>query len=223
MSVVENLYEIKKQIPDNVRLIAVSKTYPIEDIQHVYDCGHKIFGENRAQEFFEKQAKLPADIEWHFIGHLQTNKVKFVVPFALYIHSIDSLKLLNEVNKEAVKNNKVVNCLLEIYIASEESKMGLDLTEVFKILSSPEFQQMQNVRICGVMGMATFTENTDLIRKEFQNLKAGFDSIKTNHFKNNPYFKEISMGMSGDFHIAIEEGSTMVRIGTAIFGKRFMI
>jgi PLP dependent protein len=220
MNIKENLLKLKDHIPANVKLIAVSKTYPIENIIEVYSEGHKIFGENRAQEIIDKQPQLPADIEWHFIGHLQTNKVRYIAPFVSMIHSIDSLKLLKEVNSEAQKNNRIIDCLLEMYIATEESKFGLDLNEVFAILNSVEFKNMHNIRICGLMGMATFSEDMKLVRKEFKDLKLYFDQIKEKYFADNYFFKEISMGMSGDYNIAIEEGSTMIRIGTAIFGER---
>ncbi len=220
MSIKENLLKLKDQIPANVKLIAVSKTNPINKILEIYNAGYKIFGENRVQELIDKQPQLPADIEWHFIGHLQTNKVKYIAPFITMIESIDSLKLLKEVNSEAEKNNRVIDCLLEMYIATEESKFGLDLSEAFAILDSTEFKDMRNIRICGLMGMATYTDYTDIVRKEFKNLKLYFNQIKEKYFTDKSYFKEISMGMSGDYQIAIEEGSTMVRIGTAIFGDR---
>jgi pyridoxal phosphate enzyme (YggS family) len=220
MSIKENLLAIKDQLPQHVKLIAVSKTHTVENIREAYDAGHRIFGENRVQELTDKQPQLPTDIEWHFIGHLQTNKVKYIAPFVSYIHSIDSIKLLAEVNKEAEKNNRIINCLFEMYIAKEESKFGLDLYDVHTILDSSKFQEMQNIRICGLMGMATFTDDTDIVRKEFENLKSDFLQIKKKYFADQPYFKEISMGMSGDYKLAIEEGSTMVRIGTAIFGTR---
>jgi len=220
MSIVDNLNALKNKIPSQVKLVAVSKTYPASYILEVYNAGHKIFGENRAQEIIDKQPLLPKDIEWHFIGHLQTNKVKYIAPFISLIQSIDSLKLLQEVNKEAIKNNRIIDCLLEIYIASEESKFGFDMSEVTLLLDSEEFKALQNVRICGVMGMATFTDDTILVKKEFNYLKIFFHQIKEKYFSNEKYFKEISMGMSGDYAIAIEEGSTIVRIGTAIFGKR---
>jgi len=220
MSIRENILKIKKDIPQTVKLVAVSKTKPVESIQEAYNSGHKIFGENRVQELVDKFNKLPKDIEWHFIGHLQTNKVKFIVPIVSLIQSIDSLKLLKEVNKEAEKNNKVTDCLLEMYIANEESKFGLDTEEAFAILNSHEIIKMENIRICGLMGMATFTDNMDIVRNEFKNLKLYFDLIKKTFFKEKSYFKDISMGMSGDYNIAIEEGSTMIRIGTSIFEKR---
>ncbi|MFA5780971.1 MAG: YggS family pyridoxal phosphate-dependent enzyme [Bacteroidales bacterium] len=221
MSIQENLLKLKNQIPVNVKLIAVSKTKPVQHIIELYDAGHRIFGENRVQELTEKFPQLPADIEWHFIGHLQTNKVKYIAPFVSLIHSVDSLKLLKEIDKEAAKNNRIVNCLLEMYIAGEESKFGLDISEAFTILDSPDIKVMHNIRICGVMGMATFTENMELVRKEFKDLKSYFELIKEKYFYDKLYFKEMSMGMSGDYPIAIEEGSTMVRIGTAIFGERY--
>jgi PLP dependent protein len=220
MGIVENLSKLKKQIPGHIKLIAVSKTNTVESIRQVYDAGHKTFGENRAQELIEKIPQLPSDIEWHFIGHLQTNKVKYIISSVSCIQSIDSLKLLCEVNNEAMKNNRIIDCLLELYIASEDSKMGLDFEEACALLESDAYSKMGNIKICGVMGMATFTDDTTLIRKEFENLKAYFEQVKEKYFKDKPYFKEISMGMSGDYQIAIEEGSTMVRIGTAIFGER---
>ncbi|MFA4853018.1 MAG: YggS family pyridoxal phosphate-dependent enzyme, partial [Bacteroidales bacterium] len=178
MSIQENLLKLKNQIPVNVKLIAVSKTKPVQHIIELYDAGHRIFGENRVQELTEKFPQLPADIEWHFIGHLQTNKVKYIAPFVSLIHSVDSMKLLKEIDKEAAKNNRIINCLLEMYIAGEESKFGLDISEAFTILDSPYIKVMHNIRICGVMGMATFTENMELVRKEFKDLKSYFELIK---------------------------------------------
>jgi len=220
MSITDNLIEIKKKLPDHVRLIAVSKTKPAECILELYQYGQRIFGENRVQEITEKYQQLPSDIEWHFIGHLQTNKVKFITPFISFIHSIDSLKLLNEINKEAQKNNRVINCLLEMYIATEETKFGLDLSESIALLESPEYKKMNHIRICGVMGIATFTEDLTRVRNEFKNLASYYNQIKTRYFSNQSYFKEISMGMSNDYETAIQEGSTLVRIGTSIFGSR---
>ena len=220
MSITDNLIEIKKKLPDHVRLIAVSKTKPAECILELYQYGQRIFGENRVQEITEKYQQLPSDIEWHFIGHLQTNKVKFITPFISFIHSIDSLKLLNEINKEAQKNNRVINCLLEMYIATEETKFGLDLSESIALLESPEYKKMNHIRICGVMGMATFTEDLTRVRNEFKNLASYYNQIKTRYFSNQSYFKEISMGMSNDYEIAIQEGSILVRIRTSIFGSR---
>lgn len=220
MSITDNLIEIKKHLPEHVRLIAVSKTKPLDCIQELYQCGQRIFGENRVQEITEKQQQLPPDIEWHFIGHLQTNKVKYIAPFISFIHSVDSLKLLHEINKEAQKNKRIINCLLEMYIATEETKFGLDLSESIALLESPEYKKMNHIRICGVMGMATFTEDLTRVRTEFKNLTSYFNQIKTRYFSDQAYFKEISMGMSNDYKIAIEEGSTLVRIGTSIFGSR---
>lgn len=220
MSIKENILTLKEQLPAGIKLIAVSKTKPVESIMQVYETGQRLFGENRAQEIIDKHPALPADIEWHFIGHLQTNKVKYIAPFVSVIHSIESLKLLKEVNREALKNNRIIDCLLEMYIATEESKFGLSVEEAFELLETSEFKEMRNIRICGLMGMATFTENTELVRKEFKTLKSYFDIIKEKYFYDNTYFSEISMGMSGDYMTAAEEGSTMVRIGTAIFGDR---
>jgi len=220
MSITDNLIEIKKHLPEHVRLIAVSKTKPLACIQELYQCGQRIFGENRVQEITEKQQQLPPDIEWHFIGHLQTNKVKYIAPFISFIHSVDSLKLLHEINKEAQKNKRIINCLLEMYIATEETKFGLDLSESIALLESPEYKKMNHIRICGVMGIATFTEDLTRVRNEFKNLASYYNQIKTRYFSNQSYFKEISMGMSNDYEIAIQEGSTLVRIGTSIFGSR---
>jgi pyridoxal phosphate enzyme (YggS family) len=220
MSIKENLIKLKEQLPSRVKLIAVSKTNPVESIREAYNAGQRLFGENRVQEIVDKQPQLPADIEWHFIGHLQSNKVKFIAPFVSMIHSIDSMKLLAEVNKEAIRNNRIIDCLLEMYIATEESKFGLDLNEAIALLNSQEYNEMKNIQICGLMGMATFTDNTDVVRKEFKSLRSYFEIIKKNHFNNSNSFNEISMGMSGDYQIAIEEGSSMIRIGTSIFGSR---
>lgn len=216
----ENLNSIRRNIPENVTLIAVSKTKPISDLQEAYDAEQRIFGENKALEMREKYQQLPEDIQWHFIGHLQTNKIKYIVPFVSLIHSIDSLSLLEAVNKEAAKNNRVINCLLQFHIAQEETKFGLDIDEAKQILESDTFKQMNNVRIVGVMGMATFTEDITQIRNEFKSLKKIYDILKENYFKDDTSFKEISMGMSDDYPIAIEEGATMVRVGSKIFGAR---
>jgi pyridoxal phosphate enzyme (YggS family) len=220
MSIRENLQKLRREIPDGVKLVAVSKTKSVKEIMEAYDAGQKVFGENKVQELVNKQLVLPKDIEWHFIGHLQTNKVRQIVSFIHYIHSIDSLKLLVEINKEAQKNERVINCLLQFHIASEETKFGLDEGSVRPLLNSNEFPEMRNIRIAGVMGMATFCTETEIIRNEFRKLKKIFDSIKQEYFRNSQEFREISMGMSGDYKIAIEEGSTMVRIGTAVFGDR---
>ena len=204
----------------NVTLVAVSKTHPPERILEIYGLGQRIFGENRAQEMLEKHAALPADIEWHLIGHLQTNKVKYIAPFVRMIHSVDSLRLLQEIDRQAAKANRVIDCLLQFYIADEATKFGLDEAEARELLSGPEFSAMKNVRICGVMGMATFTDDTVQVRAEFRRLKRIFEDLKTTFFPKSPHFREISMGMSGDWRMAVEEGSTMVRIGSLIFGER---
>ncbi|MGE0088663.1 MAG: YggS family pyridoxal phosphate-dependent enzyme [Bacteroidales bacterium] len=220
MSIAENLQNIISEIPKSVKLIAVSKTKPIEQILEIYNSGYKIFGENRPQELTEKYSALPKDIEWHMIGHLQTNKVKYITPFVYLIHGVDSFKLLQVISKEANKNNRVINCLLQFHIAKEETKFGFDLIEATEMLSSSEFLLLQNVNIVGVMGMATFTENTQVVRAEFKELVHIFNQLKNTYFLQKQDFKEISMGMSGDYKIAIEEGATMVRIGSLIFGER---
>jgi PLP dependent protein len=220
MSIQENLWKLRQELPAHVKLVAVSKTKSVKDIMEAYDTGQKVFGENKVQELVAKQAELPKDIEWHFIGHLQTNKVRQIASFIDSIESIDSLKLLTEVNKEVMKNDRIIKCLLEIHIASEESKFGLDLESVRSLLGSHEILEMKNVRIAGLMGMATFCENDEIIRSEFRKLKQLFAALKQEYFMNSPDFREISMGMSGDYTIAIEEGSTMVRIGSAVFGER---
>lgn len=216
----ENLINIKNSIPSNVTLVAVSKTKPNELIEEAYSSGHRIFGENKAQELKNKAEVLPKDIEWHFIGHLQSNKVKYIAPYASLIHSIDSLKLLTEVNKQALKNKRIIDCLLQFHIATEESKFGLSLEEVDKILTSNEFSSLKNIRIAGVMGMASFINSEEQVRNEFASLKHMFIQLKKSFFIQSENFKTISMGMSGDYKLAIEEGSTMVRVGSAIFGIR---
>ena len=216
----ENLEAVRATIPANVTLVAVSKTKPVSDLQEAYDAGQRIFGENHALEMRDKHEVLPHDIQWHFIGHLQTNKIKYIIPFVSLIHSIDSENLLEAVNKEAKKHERVADCLLQFHIANEETKFGLDLEEAEALLNSDAFRQMENVRICGVMGMATFTDDEDEIHKEFRHLKTIFDTLKQKYFANQPQFKEISMGMSDDYPIAIAEGATLVRVGSRIFGAR---
>lgn len=211
---------LRELAAQNVTLVAVSKTHPPERILEIYRQGQRIFGENRAQEMLEKHAALPADIEWHLIGHLQTNKVKYIAPFVRMIHSVDSLKLLQEIDKQALKNNRVIECLLQFHIAQEETKFGLDEAEARELLSGDIFKQLKNIRICGVMGMATFTDDVTQVRSEFRRLKTIFDKLKKEFFPGDPNFREISMGMSGDWRIAVEEGSTMVRMGSLIFGER---
>lgn len=216
----QNLNQLKSLIPEGVTLVAVSKTKPVIDILEAYNCGQRIFGENRTQEILSKKDLLPGDINWHLIGHLQTNKVKYLIPFISMIQSVDSFKLLKVINHEASKIDRIVDCLLQFYIATEETKFGFDLEEVRAMIETDEFKSLKNVRICGVMGMATYSDNTDQIRNEFKSLLSYFRELKSAYFVENKYFNEISMGMSGDFRIAIEEGSTMVRIGSVIFGER---
>lgn len=220
MDVARHISELRNLLPENVELVAVSKFQPIEAIKEAYLSGQRIFGENKAQECSAKYPLLPGDIQWHFIGHLQTNKVKYIAPFVSLIHSIDSPKLLVEVNREALRNNRVIDCLLQFHIATEETKFGLTIGEAVAILESPVIQDLKNIRIAGVMGMASFVDDEDLVRSEFRTLKEYFDQLKSAFFSAAPWFKEISMGMTHDFKIAVEEGSTMVRIGTAIFGER---
>ncbi|MFC6877963.1 YggS family pyridoxal phosphate-dependent enzyme [Flavobacterium myungsuense] len=212
MSIKQNLLNIKSALPEHVTLVAVSKTKPISDLMEAYDAGQRIFGENKIQEMAEKWEAMPKDIEWHMIGHVQTNKVKFMAPFVSLIHGVDSLKLLEEINKQAQKNDRIIDCLLQIHIAEEETKFGLNEKELNEILSSATFQEMKKIRIVGLMGMATFTDNQEQIKKEFTHLKTIFDT--TNQLLT------LSMGMSGDYKLAIECGSTMVRIGSSIFGGR---
>lgn len=218
--IAENLSQIRQTVPDGTRLIAVSKTKPVSDLQQAYEAGQRLFGENKALEMRDKHEALPDDIQWHFIGHLQSNKIKYIAPFVSLIHSIDSLALLCAVDREAAKHNRVINCLLQFHIATEETKFGLSLDEASALLSSDDFKQLCHVRIVGVMGMATNTENRDLIRSEFRSLHGYFDTLRSEFFPLQPSFCEISMGMSGDYLIAIEEGSTLVRVGSAIFGAR---
>ena len=216
----DNLNRINSELPSNVTLVAVSKTKTTQLIQEAYDSGHKAFGENKVQEIIEKHSLLPKDIEWHFIGHLQSNKVKYIAPFVTLIHSVDSLKLLKEINKQGRKYERTIDCLLQFHIAQEESKYGLSLEDALEILGSDEFVSFENISITGIMGMATFTSNQEQIREEFRTLENYFNVLKSHYFKFNNSFKHLSMGMSGDFKIAIEEGSTIVRVGSLIFGSR---
>jgi len=221
MSVRENIIEFKNLLNDkNCRLIAVSKTKPIELIQEAYDAGQLDFGENKVQELREKPNQLPGDIRWHMIGHVQTNKVKYIAPFIYLIHAADSLKLLKEINKQAEKNDRVINCLFQVHIAQETHKFGFDETELIEILKSDELKSLENIKIIGLMGMATYTDDLDQIRIEFKSLKNTFYSIKSKFALPNVEMKELSMGMSDDYSIAIEEGSTMIRVGSKIFGAR---
>ncbi len=220
MSIKDNIISYNNKINGNARLIAVSKTKPIEDLQEAYEAGQRLFGENKALEMRDKHEVLPKDIRWHFIGHLQTNKVKYIAPFVELIHSVDSLHLLQQINKEAIKNNRVIDCLLQIDIAHEETKFGLEEAEADELLSSEEFTKLENVRICGLMGIGSITDDKNKTKKEFNNLKEYFLKAKEKFFKSKTYFCELSMGMSEDFEIALQEGATLVRIGSSIFGAR---
>ena len=217
---IEKYDEIRASLPDGVRLVAVSKFKPAEDIAALYQHGQRVFGENHAQEMKAKHEVLPQDIEWHFIGHLQTNKIKYIAPYVAMIHSIDSLNLLEAVDKEARKHDRVIDCLLQFHIATEETKFGLNMDEARALLESPEYAAMEHVRIVGVMGMATNTTDRELVRREFRTLREYRDQLAEKYFKGHEEFREISMGMSHDYDIAMEEGSTMVRIGSTIFGAR---
>ena len=219
MSIKNNLLEIKNSLPPHVTLVAVSKTKPVSDLMEAYDTGQRIFGENKIQEMADKHEQMPKDIEWHMIGHIQTNKVKYMAPFVSLIHGVDSLKLLAEINKQAQKNGRVIDCLLQMHIAEEDTKFGMDDTELQELLESEEFVQMENIRVTGLMGMATFTDDESQIRKEFTSLKTSYDNL-SQLSTGNCQPKTLSMGMSGDYKIAIECGSTMVRIGSSIFGSR---
>ncbi|MES3018006.1 MAG: YggS family pyridoxal phosphate-dependent enzyme [Bacteroidota bacterium] len=221
MSIEANISAIKEELKNTaVKLIAVSKTKPIESINEAYDAGQRIFGENMVQELVDKAEKLPKDIEWHLIGHLQTNKVKYIAPFITMIHSVDSIKLLQEINKQALKNNRVIDCLLQIYIADEDTKYGMDFAETVELLRSEEFKALKNIKVRGLMGIATLTDNPRMIRDEFYELKTLFSGLKETFFRKDPDFSEISMGMSGDYKIAVEQGSTMIRLGSTLFGNR---
>lgn len=220
MQIAENLKKIKNSLPQTTTLIAVSKFKPTSDILAAYQAGQTVFGENRVQELVEKYKQLPKDIEWHMIGHLQTNKVKYIAPFVHLIHGVDSLKLLKEINKQAKKAGRVQPCLLQVHIAQEDTKFGFDKTELIELLESDAYKSFENIKVCGLMGMATLTENKEQIHHEFASLKQLFDTLKQDYFSQQVDFKIISMGMSGDYEIAISEGSTMVRIGSSIFGAR---
>ncbi len=221
MDITANIQEVQQELnPIGVTLVAISKTKPIEDIQEAYDAGQRIFGENMVQELVDKQEKLPQDIQWHLVGHLQTNKVKYIAPFISLIQSVDSLKLLIEINKHAIKNNRVIDCLLQVDIAQEDTKFGLDHPEVIELLESEEFKSMENVRIRGLMGIATNTEKEKEVKEEFYELKMLFDGIKVSYYRKDDTFDILSMGMSSDYKLAIEQGGNMVRLGSTIFGKR---
>ena len=220
MSIAQNIQEIRKNIPANVSLVCVSKFHPENAILEAYNCGERIFGESRVQELQAKQTKLPADIQWHFIGHLQSNKIKLILPTVSLIHGVDSFNLLKEINSRALKAGRVVSCLLQVHIAREETKFGFSMEEIHQMLSGIEFGSFENVQINGLMGMATLTDDKEQIRAEFRTLRQLYDELKREYFQNNENFCELSMGMSDDYHIAIDEGSTMVRIGSSIFGMR---
>lgn len=219
MSISENILKIKSKLPQEVTLVAVSKTKPLSYLLEAYDTGQRIFGENKIQEMVSKYNEMPKDIAWHMIGHIQRNKVKYMAPFVSLIHGVDSLRLLAEINKQALKNNRIIECLLQVKIATEESKFGLSENEVLNLLASEEIKTFQNIKIVGLMGMATFTNNQEQLQKEFEMLKSIFDNLT--HLKSTNYnLKTLSMGMSDDYPIAIKNGSTMIRVGSSIFGKR---
>jgi pyridoxal phosphate enzyme (YggS family) len=221
MSIADNIISLKKETDAiNVTLLAVSKTKPASDLQQAYDAGQRLFGENMVQELVEKYEVLPKDIQWHLIGHLQSNKVKYIAPFISMIQSVDSIKLLQEINKHALKNNRVIDCLLQIYIADEETKFGLGFDEAIELLRSEEYAELKNIRIRGLMGIATNTDNEKQIKDEYYELKTFFDGIKTSFFRKEESFDTLSMGMSSDYKVAIEQGSNLIRLGSTIFGGR---
>ncbi|MBR8534621.1 YggS family pyridoxal phosphate-dependent enzyme [Carboxylicivirga sediminis] len=220
MSIQDNLLAVKQQIQNRALLVAVSKTKPNEDVMEAYEAGQRVFGENKVQELTTKYETLPKDIEWHMIGHLQSNKVKYIAPFVSLIHGVDSEKLLRTINKEGKKNSRKIPCLLQLHIAEEESKFGFSEDELMSLLSKELLDELCHIEICGVMGMATYTDDEQQIKKEFHSLKELYNRLKKSIFSESSEFKEISMGMSGDYLIAIEEGSTMVRVGSSIFGAR---
>lgn len=223
MSIADNLLKYKSELEKvNVQLVAVSKNHPADAVLEAYNAGQRVFGENLVQELVDKAGQLPNDIDWHLIGHLQTNKVKYIAPFIKLIESVDSLKLLVEINKHAAKNNRVIDCLLQIYIADEDTKFGLGYDELIDLLRSDEYNALENIRIVGLMGIASNNASDKQTQTEFNELKVLFDGIKVSFFRKDQYFKEISMGMSADYQLAIAEGSTMVRIGSSIFGKRII-
>ena len=221
MTIADNLLRYKSELdPDQVQLVAVSKFHTSEEVMEAYNAGQRVFGENIVQELVEKQEQLPKDIEWHLIGHLQSNKVKYIAPFITLIESVDSIKLLQEIDKQAAKNKRVIDCLLQVYIADEETKFGLGFDEVIELLRSEEYAALKNIRIRGLMGIATNTETEKQISDEFEELKVFFDGVKISFFRKDDAFSVCSMGMSGDYKVAVEAGSNMVRIGSGIFGKR---
>jgi PLP dependent protein len=220
MSIASRIKEVSNILPKGTKLLAVSKTKSFDEIMEAYNTGQRWFGENKAQELVQKYELLPKDIKWHMIGHLQTNKVKFIAPFVDMVQSVDSLKLLKVINSEAIKNNRIIKFLFEIYIATEEAKFGLTCDEADEIIASGELLKLSNVKLVGLMGMASFTDNKDQISKEFSSIKKCFDNFKSKYYSDDQYFNEISIGMSSDYTIAIEQGSTIVRLGSTIFGSR---
>ena len=220
MSIKDNLKNIKSTLAKHVTLVAVSKTKPISDLFEAYNAGQRVFGENKIQEMAAKYDALPKDIAWHMIGHVQKNKVKYMAPFVSLIHGVENLKLLEEINKQALKHDRIIDCLLQIYIADEDTKYGLDFAEAIELLRSDTFESLKNIRIVGLMGIATYTDNQKKIAEEFYELRTLFKGLKESFFKESAYFKELSMGMSADYTLAIEQGSTMIRLGSTIFGER---
>lgn len=220
-AITDAIEEYRKELPQGAKLIAVSKTFPKGDIADAYTCGQRDFGENKVQEMCDKAESLPSDIRWHMIGHLQTNKVKYIAPFVYLIHAVDSLKLLETINKEAVKNNRKINVLMQVHVAQEETKFGLFPSELYSLLDGDEWRNLANVEICGIMGMASYTDDLEQVRSEFLQIREIFDTCKKRYFESSSAFSEISMGMTGDHQIAVECGSTYVRIGNGIFGKRY--
>lgn len=220
MNIAENLKQVLNELPEGVRLVAISKYHPNEAIEEAYRCGQRVFGESKAQEMTAKYESLPKDIEWHFIGHLQTNKIKYIVPYVALIHGIDSYKLLTEVNKQAAKAGRVVDCLLQLHIAEEETKFGFSFNECREMLEAGEWKGLTNIQLCGLMGMATNTDKREQIEKEFCSLSSFFKEMKNSWFSDSDAFRELSMGMSHDYHQAIAAGSTLIRVGSKIFGER---
>ncbi len=220
MQIAENIKKVLSELPAGVQLVAVSKFHPNEAIEEAYNAGQRVFGESKVQEMTAKYESLPKDIEWHFIGHLQTNKIKYIVPYVALIHGVDSYKLLTEINKQALKADRIVNCLLQLHIAAEETKFGFSYDECREMLAAGEWKDLKNVRICGLMGMATNTDNSEQIKAEFCSLSSFFQEVKSTYFADTKAFRELSMGMSHDYHEAITAGSTLVRVGSKIFGER---
>jgi len=220
MAIADKLQHIKNSIPESVKLVVITKTQPADTIMKVYETGHRVFGENKVQELVNKYEQLPRDMEWHMVGHLQSNKVKYIAPFVHLVHSVDSMKLLRVIDQEGLKNHKVISCLLQIKIAREKTKYGLSEHEAVSLLEDQKIRELKNIKITGLMGMATYTSDLELVRSEFRNLNTIFNMFQKKYFNESPEFKELSMGMSHDYPIAIEEGATYIRIGTSIFGER---